>query len=197
MIKKFYFCYKNDNKSLIVFNENNWFVYKNNIYKNKIDKIKGSITKDNNTIYISSNNWLVMDVFSNIDIIELVEDDNNTTNIIAENELDLEEAFLQNYIDINEYIKDQGLLTFLAKELQLNCWRLDLLYKNQEDDFVIVELKTRELKPKDIDQALRYVEEIENIYWKKSYGYVLWTFFDSETYNYSLKKGITILSINN
>ena len=193
MLSKYYFCYSYNPKNIVIYNQTKSYIIANNVSQNTIEKARWSFLVDGNCIYIVyENKWNIEKVYDKIECIEL--------NDIAEekvynNEWNYGNALTNSDININAILNTFWHLTFIAKELVLNYWRIDLLYKNDKGDFIVVELKKGELTFKDVDQTLRYVKELVDLYGQNTHWVLIWRECSEELYQYAKQNNITIKTI--
>lgn len=89
-------------------------------------------------------------------------------------------------------------MELISTEYQTNTGRIDILCTNLEKTkYYILELKNRNLTEKDINQCLRYIDDLSSILWTTNLEwYVIWLDYSEKVKAYSEQKWVRLLKYN-
>lgn len=114
-------------------------------------------------------------------------------------EKDIEKAFLNGALDIKDYIPERLIngIELIGSQIKIGEWNdiIDLLYKNQQWDFIIVELKKWWVLSKDIDQVLRYTTIMQNMNNANVFPFIFCADFQENEYNYAQEHSVKLVKI--
>lgn len=88
-------------------------------------------------------------------------------------------------------------LILVSTEYQTNTGRIDIFCTNKEKNtYYVLELKNKSLTEKDINQCLRYIDDISTLFWTNInvVGYVFWESYSKKVEEYSKTKWIKVIS---
>lgn len=86
--------------------------------------------------------------------------------------LEIREMDLENLVVGNPSLIGENLL-YVGRQIPLDGDRLDLLYKDQDGNPVVVELKLNEIGKRAIDQLRRYMRKVRNDYKRETKGIMI------------------------
>ena len=176
---------------LLLFKDNSFLVHTlwqvTHIYSCEIDKV---IITEKSLDILSKKDWLIrVDILENYNEISLA---NLSTNKL---EKSLEED-KKNYV-LSKLETRLGMF-LVSTEYQTETGRIDILATNKEKNtYYVLELKNREVKEKDINQCLRYLDDLSLLLWQNEIKwYVIWTWCSDKVKKYSQEKGVQSLIYN-